>query len=201
MTTRNTLRQNLRARRRALDSATRAQAAESLAALLTTLPCYQSAGHLAAYVAVDGELDPEPLLRYAYHDSKQIYLPIVPATRTGALRFNPWEPDTNMHPNRLGIPEPIVADSVVTTPQDLDLVLTPLVAFDSAGHRLGMGGGFYDRTFAFLKAGANKPLLLGLAYEFQRLEAIEEASWDVPLAGVITERRAYFFVARDRQKT
>ncbi|MGH8378202.1 MAG: 5-formyltetrahydrofolate cyclo-ligase [Gammaproteobacteria bacterium] len=197
MTTRNTLRQDLRARRHALDGATRAQAAESLIASLTTLPCYQSARRLAAYVAVDGELNPEPLLRYAHRDGKQIYLPVVPATRTAALRFRPWEPDMNMRPNRFGIPEPETADSVATAPQALDLVLTPLVAFDSAGNRLGMGGGFYDRTFAFLKAGADKPLLLGLAYEFQRLERIEEASWDVPLAGVVTERRAYFFAAAD----
>ncbi len=199
--TRKTLRQDMRARRRALDSASRTGAAESLAALLTTLPQYQSARRLAAYVTVDGELDPEPLLRYAHRDGKQIYLPVVPATHTAALRFHPWKPDMNMRPNRLGIPEPVVADTVGITPQDLDLVLTPLVAFDNAGHRLGMGGGFYDRTFAFLKAGANKPPLLGLAYEFQRLERIEAASWDVPLAGVITERRAYFFAATDGGKS
>ncbi|MGH8399334.1 MAG: 5-formyltetrahydrofolate cyclo-ligase [Gammaproteobacteria bacterium] len=201
MTTRNTLRRDLRARRRVLDSVTRAQAAESLAALLITLSCYQSSRHLAAYVAVDGELNPEPLLRYAYRDGKQIYLPVVPATRTAALRFHPWEPGMRMRPNRIGIPEPETTDSVGIAPQDLDLVLTPLVAFDSAGHRLGMGGGFYDRTFAFLKVGANKPLLLGLAYEFQRLEHIDEASWDVPLTGVITERGTYITKASDRERT
>lgn len=166
-------------------------------ALLSALPCYQSAQHLAAYVAVEGELDPESLLRQAHGDGKQIYLPVVPPERTGSLRFLPWKPGMVMRPNRLGIPEPPVANTVGIAPQDLDLVLTPLVAFDSAGHRLGMGGGFYDRTFAFVKAGAHKPLLLGLAYEFQRLDRIEEASWDVPLAGVVTERRAYFFAAAD----
>ncbi|MGB9430006.1 MAG: 5-formyltetrahydrofolate cyclo-ligase [Gammaproteobacteria bacterium] len=190
---RKTLRQDLRARRRALDSAARAHAAQSLAELVSTLSCYQSARCLAAYVAVQGEIDPELLLQRACQEGKQIYLPSLPAERTAPLRFLPWNPGMRMHANRLGIPEPLVSADVGIAPQELDLALVPLVAFDHHGHRLGMGGGFYDRTFAFLKTATTKPLLLGLAYEFQRLERIDEASWDVPLTGAVTERHAYFF--------
>lgn len=176
-----------------LDSATRWQAAESLLAIVTALPCYRSAQHLAAYVAVEGELDPEPLLRRAHADGKHVYLPLLPRERDAALAFLPWEPGLLMQANRLGIPEPAAARRAVIAPRLLDLVLTPLVAFDNRGRRLGMGGGYYDRTFAFLKAGIAKPLLLGLAYEFQRFDPLRAESWDVPLAGVVTESRAYFF--------
>jgi len=181
------------ARRCDLNSATRTRAAEALTALLTALPCYRSAQHLAAYAAVSGEVDTKPLLQHAHHDGKHIYLPVVPPKHSAELRFYAWTPATVMQTNRFHIPEPVVSNSVGIAPQSLDLVLTPLVAFDRSGNRLGMGGGFYDRTFSFLKASGGKPLMLGLAYEFQRFDRLEEASWDVALSGVVTERRVYFF--------
>lgn len=149
-------------------------------------------------MAVDGEMDPGPLLLNAVADGKRIYLPRVPTQRDGVLQFFAWSPGTTMQPNRLGIPEPEAIESNRIAPEKLDLVLTPLLAFDDQGHRLGMGGGYYDRTFAFLKSGTfTQPMLLGLAYEFQWLGNIPQADWDVPLAGVVTERRSYLF----RQET
>jgi 5-formyltetrahydrofolate cyclo-ligase len=191
----------MRARRRVLDSAARNHAAEALAVLLTGLPSYRSAQHLAAYVAVDGEVDTEPLLQQAQRDAKHIYLPVVSSQTPAELRFYSWASGSRMRKNRFQIPEPDTSNAVSIAPQSLDLVLTPLVAFDAGGNRLGMGAGFYDRTFSFLKAGASKPLLLGLAYEFQRCERLEAASWDVPLAGVVTERRVYLFAGQDMQHT
>ncbi len=193
MTTRTTLRQKIRARRRVLDGVIRRQAAESLLTIVTALPCYRSAQHVAAYVAVEGELDPELLLRRAHADGKHVYLPLLPRERNAALGFLPWEPGLRMQANRLGIPEPSASGHTAIAPRLLDLVLTPLVAFDNYGRRLGMGGGYYDRTFAFLKTGITKPLLLGLAYEFQRFDPLYGESWDVPLAGVVTESHVYFF--------
>lgn len=183
-------------RRRALDSSTRAQAAASLVPLIMALPVYQRAQHIAAYMATDGELDPLPLLRLAHRAGKYLYLPVIPADPAVGLGFYPWQPDVLMQRHRLGILEPVATSSDGRAPGTLDLVLTPLVAFDSNGHRLGRGGGCYDRTFAFLKAGATKPLLLGLAYEFQRLRDLKEEYWDIPLAGVVTEQRCYFFPQR-----
>ncbi len=193
MTVRKNIRQEMRSRRRALDSATRARAAEALMALLTTLPCYRAARHLAAYVAVDGELDTQPLLQQAHRDGKHIYLPVLPSQHSTELKFNSWTPEIAMQLNRLQIPEPVRSGLDVIEPRSLDLVLTPLVAFDGSGNRLGMGAGFYDRTFAFLKTGGDKPLMLGLAYEFQYLDSLQPALWDVPLAGVVTDRRVHFF--------
>ncbi len=187
----------MRSRRRALDSATRARAAEALTALLTALPCYRSAQHLSAYVAVDGEVDTNPLLQQAHRDGKHIYLPVLSAEHADVLQFHRWTPASEMLNNRLQIPEPHTSGVGGIQPSMLDLVLTPLVAFDSSGNRLGMGAGFYDRTFAFLKTGGDKPWMLGLAYEFQCLDHLEKASWDVPLAAVVTERSVHLFARQE----
>ncbi|MGA9854990.1 MAG: 5-formyltetrahydrofolate cyclo-ligase [Gammaproteobacteria bacterium] len=200
MTTRKSIRQEMRSRRRVLDSATRARAAEALAALLTALPCYRSAQHIAGYAAVDGEVDTNLLLQQAHREGKHIYLPVVPAEHSAELRFHRWAPDSAMQQNRFQIPEPALSTANGIAPQSLDLVLTPLVAFDDSGNRLGMGAGFYDRTFAFLKSGSDKPLMLGLAYEFQHLDRLKETSWDVPLAGVVSERHVYFFTGHAGKK-
>ncbi|MGH8293658.1 MAG: 5-formyltetrahydrofolate cyclo-ligase [Gammaproteobacteria bacterium] len=192
---RKDLRHELRAQRRALDAASRQAAAWKLTVLVANLACYRSAQHIAAYTAVEGEMDPEPLMQRADHEGKQLYLPRLAARRTRTLQFIRWTPGTRMRPNRIGIPEPADDENGEIAPAKLDLVLTPLVAFDRHGERLGTGGGYYDRTFAFLKGGATRPLLLGLAYEFQLLEHISPRSWDVPLNGVVTDQHVYLFAA------
>ncbi len=98
-----------------------------------------------------------------------------------------------MRPNRFGIPEPIARGRRLTLPWNLDLLLMPLVGFDTDCHRLGMGGGFYDRTLAYLRLRRSwrRPRLLGLAHDCQRIERIEPRPWDIPLESVITECRVY----------
>lgn len=154
---------------------------------------YREATHLALYLAVDGEIDPSPLVAEARAAGKQLYLPVLATDGTDALRFAAWHPDTPMQLNRFKIPEPSSDTADLRTPTQLDLVFTPLVAFDARGNRLGMGGGFYDRSFAFLKSGARKPLLIGLAFEFQLQSELRAESWDIPLAGVATDCAFYRF--------
>ena len=105
------------------------------------------------------------------------------------LRFAPWQAGDAVRPNRYGIPEP-VAPTGLLEPFQLDLVFVPLLGFDRRGHRLGHGGGYYDRSFAFLneQVRPTEPLLVGIAYSFQELPAIDEEDWDVPLDFVATER-------------
>ena len=193
---RKDLRHEMRARRRALDAASCTAAAQKLATRVADLACYRSARHIAGYRAVEGEMDPAPLMQRADHAGKRLYLPRLAARRTRTLQFMRWTPGTRMQPNRIGIPEPADDKDGEIPPAMLDLVLTPLVAFDRHGQRLGTGGGYYDRTFAFLKGGTTRPLLLGLAYEFQLLEHIEPRPWDVPLNGVVTEQQVYWFAAK-----
>lgn len=188
---RKELRRTLRARRSSLDAASREHAAAALCERIVLLDCYRKARHLAAYVAVGGEMDPGPLLRAALAQGKQVYLPRIPPQHPGLLQFFSWSPGAALPLNRLGIPEPEAAEGARIAADRLDLVLVPLLAFDAQGHRLGMGGGYYDRSFAFVKTRAQHPTLLGVAYEFQRLEHLAQESWDVPLDGVVTEQRCY----------
>ena len=180
------LRAGLRARRRRLSPLQRRRAAEALSAVIARRPEFRRARRLALYFAADGEIDPLPLARLAQRQGKQLYLPVL--RPGGRLGFVAWRRGGVLRRNRFGIAEPVGARAL---PQRLDLVLLPLVAFDARGGRLGMGGGFYDRTFAWLsRAGAQRrrPLLVGLAHGFQQLPQLPCETWDVPLAAVATER-------------
>jgi 5-formyltetrahydrofolate cyclo-ligase len=90
------------------------------------------------------------------------------------------------------LPEPDVDDSEMLPPEALDLVLAPLVVFDSNRNRIGMGGGFYDRSFAFRKNPEHKlPVLIGVAHELQKVDQIVPQEWDVRLDMIVTDRAVY----------
>ena len=109
----------------------------------------------------------------------------------GALRFAPWRAGDPLVGNRYGIPEPDVAASSLLEPRDLALAVTPLVGFDPRGHRLGMGGGWYDRSFAFRQREPAPPWLVGAAFEVQRIDALDRADWDVALDAVCSDATVY----------
>lgn len=115
----------------------------------------------------------------------------LPMLHEDVLRFAPWKPGDALVTNRYGIPEPAVDASEALGPEDMAMVVMPLVGFDADGHRLGMGGGWYDRSFAFRQARAAPPWLVGAAFEVQRLPAIAGATWDVRLDAVCSERATY----------
>lgn len=188
-------RRRLRRARRGIDPRERLVFEQRLAARLARHRLFRSSRSIAAYLPVDGEVDPSPLVALAWSMNKQVYLPVLAPFTENRLWFTRYEPDTRLVLNRFGIPEPekIHRQRIATTA--LDLVLAPLVGFDAAGNRLGMGGGFYDRTFAFLRGRRcwQKPRLVGLAFECQRLPELRGASWDVPLHGVVTEEALYLF--------
>ena len=190
--TRDELRRRLREARRALIPEVRRAAAIAAADVLSASPQYRDARRIAVYIAVDGELDPEPLVQKARAAGKQIYLPALPTTEAASMGFLPYAADTPLRPNRFRIPEPVGGEACA--PADLDLVLAPLVAFDAAGNRLGMGGGYYDKSFAFLKRVQRaRPALIGYAYECQKAPELAAEAWDVPLQGVVTEQQFYLF--------
>ena len=182
---RDALRRQLRERRRALPPATRIAGAEALAARLLALPFAPQEGHVAGYWAMDGEialhvwqLRLPPAVRYC--------LPVL--GDDGVLRFAPWRPGEALVANRFGIPEPVSAP----LPADaMALIATPLVGFDADGHRLGMGGGWYDRSLAFRRTAAAPPWLVGAAFDAQRVDALAAEAWDVPLDAVCTETDTY----------
>jgi len=184
---RSEVRAAMRRRRRALTPPERERYADRLARRLCASPLVLRSRRVACYLANDGEMDLAPLIKRLWCYGKQIYLPVLHGP---ALWFMPFAPDTPLAHNRFGIPEPDLSARHRPALRTLDLVLMPLVAFDPMGNRLGMGGGFYDRTFAYLSAcpAWARPRLIGTAYEFQRVPALAARPWDVPLGGVATER-------------
>ncbi|MDJ0776448.1 MAG: 5-formyltetrahydrofolate cyclo-ligase [Gammaproteobacteria bacterium] len=165
------------------------RAADALCARLVELDGYRDAERIAAYFAVNGEIGLAPLIERALADGKQVFLPNLDRE---ALRFAPYFAGQKMRTNRFRLPEPDVADSDMLAPESLDLVLAPLTVFDAAGNRIGMGGGFYDRSFAFRKEPAStRPLLVGVAHELQKVDRIEPEDWDVRLDLVVTDEAVY----------
>lgn len=148
----------------------------------------QCDGHLGIYWPSDGEIDPLPLAEYARSAGIRVYLPVLHPWRARQLWFLPFTDRTVLAPNRFGIPEPQDQHCRPIKAQQLGQVLMPLVAFDRQGGRLGMGGGFYDTTFAFKHHHPQRPQLIGLAHSAQEVASLTLAPWDVPLDGVITER-------------
>jgi 5-formyltetrahydrofolate cyclo-ligase len=109
------------------------------------------------------------------------------------LRFAPWKPGDALASNRFGIPEPDLSPASLLEADALSLVVMPLVGFDDRGNRLGMGGGWYDRSFAFRHERGAPPYLVGAAFAIQQVPAFEAEAWDVRLDAVCTEQRCFDF--------
>jgi len=184
----------MRRARRALSPAQQRLAAERLARIISCQPFFLRSRRLAMYLANDGEIDPDFLLRLAARAGKQIYLPVLHPFRHNRLLFQRHRPGEPLVGNRYGIAEPPLDASRLVPSWSLDAVFLPLVAFDRDGNRLGMGGGFYDRTFAgSCRAHHFRPLLIGLAHRLQELASVPAAPWDIPLDAIATDHRLLYF--------
>ena len=179
-----TVRRTLREQRRSLDPA--ARHAASVAACALVRPLLAAATSIGAYVAIAGELDPAPLVDWAWSRSVPVYVPKITAGRS--MVFAPWDAGGGRQVGAFGVPEP-TAEAPVRAAARLAAVLVPLVAFDRSGTRLGTGAGFYDRAFAFRhdQPRGSEPLLIGLGYSWQELATIDRQPWDVPLDYIVTE--------------
>ncbi len=185
---RQALRSELRQRRRALPAANRIAAAEALAGHLLALPFAPDRGFVAGYWAMDGEI---ALHRW------QLQLPAdlhycLPVLCGNVLRFAPWRPGQALRQNRFGIPEPDVEAADTVAAEQMALVVTPLVGFDPHGGRLGMGGGWYDRSFAFRHDRPAPPWLVGAAFAVQQVAALPMADWDVRVDAICTDTETLF---------
>ena len=187
------LRKELRAKRRSLSKARQLANSEAAAAHLIHSGVLLRYRSIATYQASDGELDPSPLANIGFECGKKMYLPVLRHDKKRALWFVEYRPGDGMWKNRFGISEPIAVKQRRIAPWGLDLILMPLVGFDLQGNRMGMGGGYYDRTLAYLKRRSHwhRPTLIGMAHECQRLLYINTQSWDIPLDGIVSENGLY----------
>src|SRR5690606_29382104 len=185
------LRRQLRQARRNLSPLQQQHAARDLYRQLAQHPQFRRARHLALYLPNDGEIDPRLLLRAAQRRGKATYLPVLKRWPRERMSFQRVRAGERLQRNRFRIEEPSPRPARQRQVWSLDLVLLPLVGFDEQGGRLGMGGGFYDRSLAYrrLRKNWHKPTLLGLAHECQKVDRLALASWDVRLQGVVTDRR------------
>lgn len=195
---RATLRRQLRARRRGLSDEQQHRAAVGLRRVAMGSGVLRRRRRIAFYLPGDGEIDVLPLLARIHAIGRHCYLPVLDTMESGRLWFMRWQPGDRLVRNRFGIGEPARGERVHASA--LDLILLPLVAFDGEGNRLGMGSGYYDRTLAFLRHRDHwrRPVLYGVAHEFQRVAALDAAPWDVPLDGCLTECRLHLFRPRHR---
>lgn len=179
----------IRRTRRALPRSVRRDAAAALGARWRGSPALAAARRVGAYVPVGGEIDPWCIVAQVWDAGAAVHLPEVveDADGTRRLRFARHERGGPLSPGAFGIPVP-GPDAVRVDPHELDVVLVPLVAFDAAGTRVGMGAGFYDRTFAGHRRDAPAPLLVGLAYAWQERPHLDAQPWDVALDLVLTDR-------------
>ncbi len=189
------LRKAIRAHRRQLSKQTLKAHSLLMAHQATACQPLLHSQRIAFYFAADGEMDPAPLVTRALAAHKRCFLPVLRERPAKSLWFAEIKTKGRLKSNRFGIPEPDAYHRHITPPWGLDLIILPLVAFDPSGNRLGMGGGFYDRTLSFKHSRTHwkGPKLIGLAHQLQCVDRLPVRDWDIPLDAVITEKQFYRF--------
>lgn len=180
--------------RRSISKPQRAAASARICQFVREMELFKSAKMIGGFLAFDGEADPLGAMIHAHQMQQKVFVPII-VGKSKPLVFAPWTPGCPMKNNSFGIAEPDVSHDQCVAADQLDFVITPLVAFDEKRHRIGVGGGYYDRSFAFLipddqraDSSPERPTrLVGFAFELQRVEKIVAQPWDVSLDAVATE--------------
>lgn len=222
MPTRNQIRSSIRTKRKSLSVIEQKRLSSELLQQLTARPDVLAANNIALYLANDGELDPMLFIQWCWQHNKNVYLPVLHPFSSGHLLFLHYQPSSIMQTNKYGILEPKLDVRLIKSINDIDIIFTPLVAFDKTGNRLGMGGGFYDRTLSTwfkhyclennkLKSKESaeskdkkanekankKPLLkpypIGLAHDIQLIDEVPSQLWDIPLPEIVTPSMQYEF--------
>ena len=189
---RSALRQLIRARRQALSTSQQTQAEQTLVAQFSRHGRINQAQHIALYLANDSELATQAVIEWCWQQGKRVYIPILHPFSHKHLLFTELTADTQLTKNKYAIFEPQLDVRRVIPYLQLDVICCPLVAFDSRGNRLGMGGGYYDRTCSqqdHAQPGNKVPALIGLAHDCQQYDPLPHAPWDIPLTDIITPSR------------
>lgn len=190
------LRQSLRKQRQGISQSAREHFNYRIQQTLLSAGVLLRFSNIAGYLSNDGEPSIDSLVQTCYEINRPFYLPVV---RKKALAFAQYTLGNELSNNAFNIPEPSTQHTLCA--RFLSVILIPLVGFDNQGNRLGMGGGYYDRTLNFMldPACKKKPLLIGIAYSLQKVNTINPHAWDVPLDAVITEKGLITFSAKAKQ--
>ena len=189
---RNALRAKVRAARRSISPEQQTSLGLQACALMLAKLESLTIQHLAIYLTNDGELDTNPLIQALWLRGINVYLPRLHPFSKGNLLFLAYTPETPMQRNTLGILEPKLDIRSLIPAEQLDVIITPLVAFDTIGNRMGMGGGYYDRTLVnWEKVGT--PLPIGYAHDCQQVDNLPSEHWDIPLPIIVTPTKVCSF--------
>ncbi len=186
MQTKSELRQHFRKLRQQISPSDRESAAQAAALLLVQQAFFKRSQHIACYFAVNDEFDTRMVIEAIWQAGKYCYLPVIAEQKEKILSFVRYTDGDALEPNQYHILEPVDKSNALMA-AELDLVILPLLAFDDQGHRLGTGGGYYDRSFAFLGEQERKIALIGLAYARQQADSLPVDPWDIGLDAVLTE--------------
>ena len=185
----STIRNRIQCERADLDKTQQAKFSMQICQQVADSGILENAERIAFYLPVRGEADPTYLQALSQFSEKKFYLPILSTTNKNHLEFALYNEQTPMKLNRFKIPEPDTSSAeLLTDPKQLDVVVMPMVAIDRLGNRIGMGGGFYDRTFAFRKKESSDPKLIGFAYDFQLIDEQTPQPWDVPTDAIALQK-------------
>lgn len=198
MKTRQALRQTIRNKRQQLTAQQQSDAALGLLHRFSADEKILRAQHIALYLSNDGELNTKLIIDWCWQQNKCVYLPVIHPFTKGHLLFLRFEQQTPLINNRYGISEPPLDVRTIIPAAQLDIICTPLVAFDKTGARLGMGGGFYDRTLSQWykqekQQNISSPYAIGLAHDCQLVDEIPTELWDIPLPEILTPCTRYKF--------
>ncbi|RMH38232.1 MAG: 5-formyltetrahydrofolate cyclo-ligase [Gammaproteobacteria bacterium] len=186
------IRQHMLARRRSLPEADCQALSHAVCQRFIQSVAVPDKARVALYWPVHGEVDTRPLIPFLQQKQCALYWPVIHASSPGEMRFAQCNRLHTMQPNRFGIPEPPIAWDDADEAPTLDIIITPLVAFDRRCQRLGMGGGYYDRLFE----KNTKAKKIGVAYEFQYVETLPSEPWDQSLDQVVTEKQIHCAVSK-----
>ena len=194
----HSLRQKLRIQRNDLSIEQQNQHAQKIAQNFLQSQYFATNQSIAAYLSTQGEADLETIIRaIQQHSTKICYLPVILSIQNAQMLFAPYHSQTELKANSFGILEPIYKHNELKKAADLDLILAPLVGFDDKGHRIGMGGGYYDRALQHLRNSSTntqiKPHYVGMAHALQEVSHLEQYPWDIPLNAIITEHELRHF--------
>lgn len=184
-TEQDALRHRGRAARAQMSDEERRLASDKIASAVARSSWFARAQFIGCYLSTETEAGTWGIISRAWNMKKRVFAPVM--EKKGRMHFLEVTPDTLLTANRFGLLEPV--DGEETPARQLQIVLTPLVAFDANKNRVGMGGGYYDRSFAFLKNRRQllQPKLIGIAFDCQQVEKIAANPWDIRLYSVITE--------------
>ncbi|MGN1393798.1 MAG: 5-formyltetrahydrofolate cyclo-ligase [Succinivibrionaceae bacterium] len=192
-TSRPLLRQKIRDLRKSISPELHAHYSSQLIDQFSRSEKIKNAKCVALYISVDGEIDTNGVIKWCQAKGKQVVVPVLHPFSKGNLLFLKYDKDTIMVKNKYDIPEPELNVQNVVPLEQIDIMFTPLVAFDSKGNRLGMGGGYYDRTLQTYHASKKGPYPIGLALDIQEVDTLPTEIWDVPLPEIITPTRDIIF--------